>query len=195
MLALTTIFGYSLSFMFGFVGFTNTFSHYIAMFGFGMAAAHFAFTLQAAALRKAANACYAFVPIMAIIGVGLHHKLGTNNLITDALMGLLVADLLLLMSLKPRGLLARAFSIRPLVLIGSFSYSIYLIQFPLQQLVWQWSADAAGWSRSTAFFFVAAFGTVSILILSFGFFQLFERPYLKESADGRSRVALADTNA
>jgi peptidoglycan/LPS O-acetylase OafA/YrhL len=193
-LALTTIFGYIASFAFASVGFDNTFSHFIAMFGFGMAAAHFAFTLQESAWRRAAIICYASVPLLAIVGIGLHHELGSNKLITDALTGLLVAVLLLLMSLKPHSFLARSFSVRPLVFVGSFSYSIYLIHFPLQQLIWQWTADAAGWSRPTSFFFIAGVGTICILILSFGFFQLFERPYLKESADGRSRAALADTN-
>jgi peptidoglycan/LPS O-acetylase OafA/YrhL len=192
-LATTTILGYSSSLLFTRLGMTNTYSHYIAMFGIGMAAAHFAFSLKESALAAARRICYGVFPVLIVIGAGVHRQLGSNKLITDTLLGILVGCVLFLATVAPGEILSRSLSLRPLVWMGSFSYSLYLVHFPMQQLLWQWIAHPAGWSRNVTFFSVATLGTAVILGVGFGFFELFEKPFLTKSADGRRRAALAET--
>lgn len=192
-LGLTSAFGYAASFALGRAGLENTFAHYIAMFGFGMASAHLAFKLRNRDARSAALLGAAALPALALLGVKFHHRYGSDKLVTDAIMGLAVACILLLATIRPSGMLSRLLSLRPLVWIGSFSYSIYLIHFPLQQLFWQSLVSPLGLSRPASFAIVATVGTVVIVALAHGFFLLVEKPCLKTSGDGRRRAALAET--
>jgi peptidoglycan/LPS O-acetylase OafA/YrhL len=181
-LALTSLSGYLASYLFSLLGFENTYTHYIVMFGFGMGAAHFAFRWLPSKQNTAVLMCYLSFPALAFAGVALHHWCGSNKLVIDSVVGLLVANTLLVATIKPNGLAVRLLSARILVFVGSFSYSLYLIHSPLQQLLWQLIAEPRGWSRLVTFVVMATAGTASIVVMAFGFFCLFERPYLGRRA-------------
>jgi peptidoglycan/LPS O-acetylase OafA/YrhL len=191
-ISLTSALGFALSFLFANLGMQSTYSHYIVMFGFGMAAAHFAFRWKASGQALMVKVCYALIPVTLVAGVGFHHQLGSNKLVTDTLVGLLVAICLILASTRPAGWIARSLSIKPLAWIGSFSYSLYLVHVPLQQIIWQLTAHPAGWSRLTSFLFISTVGTAVILLVAWAFFWAFERPFLQGSTDGSRRVVIAD---
>lgn len=192
MLALTTTLGFASSAVFGLIGFHDTFSHYIVMFGFGMCAAHYAFGLKKNEVGRVVRSCYTLIPCFLLGAVGLHHQLGSAKLLTDTLIGLLTASCLTLSTLRPNALLARSFSIKPLVWLGSFSYSLYLVHFTIQQLFWQFVTYPAGWSRLNSFFFISVIGTGVIIIFGYGFFLLFEKPNMGKSKDGRLDAKLAE---
>ena len=179
-LAFTSILGYSASFLFSYRGLYTSYAHYIALFGFGMAAAHFGFKLQASAIRKAVVACQLSLPLILLIGLGAHREFGSSKVLTDSLVGFFVANILVVATISPFGALAKSLSFKPLALIGTASYSLYLIHSPLQQLLWQTIAGPFGWSKPATFVLMSTAGTAIILVATAGFFYVFERPYLKK---------------
>ena len=77
----------------------------------------------------------------------------------------------------PRNPLARFCAWRPIAWVGSFSYSLYLIHFPVQQLIWQDLVRPLGWSKVATFWVMATAGTALIVLISWGFYLVFERPF------------------
>lgn len=193
MLSATSILGYTASMALGKAGFDNTFAHFMVIFGLGMAAAHFAFRTREGSGNRVATICGLTLPLAGVAGILYHHRFGSDKVVTDTLMGLAVACTLLLATVSPTGILCRTLSFRPLVWIGSFSYSLYLVHFPLQQVLWQTVIVPLGLPRSVAFIIVATCGTCLILAASRGFFLLVEKPCMAESRDGRQRAVLAET--
>lgn len=80
----------------------------------------------------------------------------------------------------PRNPLARLCAWRPIAWVGSFSYSLYLIHFPVQQLIWQDLVRPLGLSKEVTFAIMATLGTVLIVLFSYAFYLLFERPFTTE---------------
>jgi peptidoglycan/LPS O-acetylase OafA/YrhL len=178
-LAFTSVLGYSASLFLSYRGLENSYAHYIAMFGFGMAAADVGFRLRASAKRKAVWVCYLALPAILFIGLGAHRELGSSKLVTDGLVGVFVGAILMIATMVPSGAMAKSFSLRPLPSIGTVSYSLYLIHFPLQQLLWQTIVRPFGWSKPATFVLMSTIGTAVILVGASGFFYLFERPCLR----------------
>jgi peptidoglycan/LPS O-acetylase OafA/YrhL len=185
LLAFTSFVAFSSSVFFGRLGFPDTYAHYLSMFGFGMVAAHVAFTLTPERQQTATKICYTMISGMPILAVVLHHQLGSNKYITDTLVGALTASALTLAALKREGLLARALSLNPLTRIGSFSYSLYLVHFPLLLLIWQLTVGATHLPKLANFLFMSTVGTALIVPLAYCFFLLFERPLLRENPAGK----------
>jgi peptidoglycan/LPS O-acetylase OafA/YrhL len=76
------------------------------------------------------------------------------------------------------GLLRRALSWRPLVLVGGFSYSLYLVHAPLLQVVWQYALHPLGLGASPTFVLLAVVGVPVVVGASYLFFLAFESPFL-----------------
>lgn len=102
---------------------------------------------------------------------------------TDWVIGSSSAALIASMAASPRSLLTRIASLPPLVWIGTFSYSIYLIHAPLLQVVWQYLLRPLRQSDTTTFILLAIPGTLVILALSYLFYLPFERPFVKRKPD------------
>jgi peptidoglycan/LPS O-acetylase OafA/YrhL len=191
LVAFTSVMAFSISVFLGRLGFPDTYSHYLSMFGFGMAAAHVAFTTTRQGRVTAIRICYAAMPVLLILCVALHHQLGSNKYVTDTLVGALTACILALATLKRDGLLSRALSVRPLVRTGVFSYSLYLVHFPLLLLIWQFTVGAMHTAKLFNFLCMSTLGTALVVLVSYGFFRAFERPLLRESPEGKEREQLA----
>jgi peptidoglycan/LPS O-acetylase OafA/YrhL len=84
--------------------------------------------------------------------------------------------------------LARMLGWRPLVFLGGFSYSLYLIHAPLLQLVWQYELAPLELGTSATFLLLAFVGVPVILVASYVFFLAFERPFLSKAH--RARLGL-----
>ena len=67
---------------------------------------------------------------------------------------------------------------RPLVLVGTFGYSLYLIHAPLLQVLWQYALPPLHLSPFATFAWLATWGTVIILAVSYLFFLTCEKPFM-----------------
>lgn len=101
--------------------------------------------------------------------------------ITEIIYGLLGASALILCAHRPRNLLARIAGSKPLARIGLFSYSLYLIHFPLLYLLWQHVVLPLHLSTTATCLVMATAGVGLILVFSYGFYLLFERPFLNRA--------------
>jgi len=99
-------------------------------------------------------------------------------LLCEPLVGIFSAALLVTLSISPRSLLRNCVQWKPIVFVGTFSYSLYLIHAPLIQLIWQYALKPAHLGPVTVFFLLLSVGSVIILGISYGFFILCERPFL-----------------
>jgi GT2 family glycosyltransferase/peptidoglycan/LPS O-acetylase OafA/YrhL len=77
------------------------------------------------------------------------------------------------------GALRRVLSWHPLVVVGGFSYSLYLIHAPLLQVVWQYGLRPLGLDASETFVLLALVGVPAVVAGSYLFFLAFERPFLR----------------
>jgi peptidoglycan/LPS O-acetylase OafA/YrhL len=102
--------------------------------------------------------------------------------VTEIVYGLLGASALIICAHRPRNPLARIAGSRPLARIGLFSYSLYLIHFPLLYLLWQHVALPLHLGRTATYLLMATAGVALILAASFVFYLVFERPFLSQSA-------------
>jgi peptidoglycan/LPS O-acetylase OafA/YrhL len=154
---------------------------YLFVFALGMLAAHLAF---AKAERTAAEVRRLFgwgclsIAMGGIMGLALHHLLGTNKTVTDFSVGIVMFGVLLLCALRPSNGLPKALSSGALVTLGAFSYSVYLIHMPLQQIFWQYAIAPLKLSPPLSFLFTVVFGTPLVVGVAYGFFRICERPFM-----------------
>ena len=92
--------------------------------------------------------------------------------------GLACMALLIAVGRSPQGKIRAALSWRPLVFIGGFSYSIYLIHAPLIQLFWQYVLHPLRLSETATFLLLELVGTPLFVAVAYGFYWYCERPYL-----------------
>jgi peptidoglycan/LPS O-acetylase OafA/YrhL len=74
-----------------------------------------------------------------------------------------------------------ALSWKPLVFIGTFSYSVYLIHAPLLQILWQYVLRPAHVGRSAMFVALMIPGALVVLAASNLFFRILEEPFMGQS--------------
>lgn len=91
----------------------------------------------------------------------------------DALVGLLAVALL-----HARLLRRVLLEWRPLVWIGGFSYSLYLIHAPLLQLLWQYGVAPQRWTPSMSYVVLLMLGVPLIVLAAWGFHLVAERPFM-----------------
>ena len=107
--------------------------------------------------------------------------------LADAAWGVLFAGLLLAAS-RPGSLAHRLLSARPIVALGIFSYSVYLIHLPLVMAL-----GAASERRHFSNAAQAAFELLGVaplmLLLGYVFHRLFERPFMNVSRTGKPKVS------
>ena len=95
----------------------------------------------------------------------------------DILAGV-AAFALLLAASQERGWLQRLLSRRPLVWVGTFSYSVYLLHAPLLQVIWQYLLYPLHLGSIATFSLLVCLGTPLIVGLCYLFFLACERPFL-----------------
>jgi peptidoglycan/LPS O-acetylase OafA/YrhL len=97
----------------------------------------------------------------------------------DIVVGAAMSMLLVHCQMHPQSLATRLLSLRALVFIGGFSYSIYLMHFPFQALVWTRLVMPLGLDVETSFGIFLLLGFPLVLALCWVFFVAFERPVLR----------------
>jgi peptidoglycan/LPS O-acetylase OafA/YrhL len=107
----------------------------------------------------------------------------------DPFAGAACACLLVLCARNKRGIWRGALSSRPLVWVGGFSYSLYLIHAPLLQVVWQYGAALFA-GRIGRFLVTALAGVPLIVAASWVFYRYCEEPYLRKTATSSEKKRL-----
>jgi peptidoglycan/LPS O-acetylase OafA/YrhL len=164
-------------------GFDDQKPHYLFIFTLGVFAAQLSFGRErAVASRSLLNSLRAFVLIGAM-GSGVAHKFVPwgGKEVVDFFVGIATVSLLLILALYPSDFLQRIFGSKLLVVLGAMSYSLYLIHLPIQQLLWQYLVQPLNLSREVNFTLIATAGTAVCIAASYGFFLLFEKPFMNHT--------------
>lgn len=94
--------------------------------------------------------------------------------------GLAFASLLICFTQSPA--LRRPLEWAPLVAVGGFSYTVYLIHAPLLQLIWQFAVKPLAIADTSAFLLLCLAGIPLIVGASFLFFLIAEKPFITKTA-------------
>jgi len=73
---------------------------------------------------------------------------------------------------------------KPLVLIGGFSYSLYLVHAPLIEIVWKYAVVPQRLAEVPSFGLLCLWSLPLIFCVSYAFYLLFERPFLTKKVGG-----------
>ena len=98
--------------------------------------------------------------------------------IRDVIVGLWASSFLVLTSRQTDAWHHRLLSFKPLVFVGTFAYSIYLIHAPLLQLLWQYAFPCLA-LHPTRMLLALLLSLPFIVGASYLFYLLFERPFLR----------------
>ena len=162
--------------------------HYLGLFAMGVVAAY---TVRSRAaifvkLRSlpiwsgAAGASFAAVALaVAYFGWDTTHH---NIAPFDVGVGLFACALLVASSLKETSPSRRLLEWRPLVVLGTFSYSFYLVHAPLLQILWQYLLQPLGVGHEFTFLFLMSGGLGLVIAATYAFFVVFEKPFLGHRA-------------
>jgi peptidoglycan/LPS O-acetylase OafA/YrhL len=152
--------------------------HYLGLFCLGMLAASLARAPGRFPWRLTSLVGVALVTALVWIGWGL--KLSAPRaVVLDVLVGLTTLSVLVMLAAHPAGALHRLLSVSPLARIGVFSYSLYLVHAPLQQLLWQYFLRPLALGEDATYWLLALVGTPLIVGCAYLFFLALERPFLR----------------
>lgn len=197
------LFGYALSLGFHGTRLARANPHYIGLFALGMLAAYVACSARrehAAARSSRLWPIAIVVPLLitaAACYVWGHATASQRFPYLDLPVGVLAAATLVVTTRARSHALTRLLSGRALVFIGTFSYSVYLVHAPLLQLMWQYLLVPLGLTHAQMFAALMSGGALLVLAFSYGFFRLFELPFLRRrgasASDPTPSVAPAAT--
>lgn len=165
--------------------------HYLGLFALGMLTARVAFSASSDAVglkrRIPANliAIATLVPATVLILFWGWRTAIERWPLLDLMVGIGAAGLLLSAARTPEGVVTRMFSVRTLVWIGGFSYSLYLVHAPILQILWQYGLKPLGVASGTMFVVLVTVGIPLAVGLSYLFFLLFERPFMNTTPPTR----------
>jgi peptidoglycan/LPS O-acetylase OafA/YrhL len=161
--------------------------HYIGLFAVGMLGAHLARSADPLYVHLRERVRWEVVAIAAFIVVGVLCRIWGWALAVrrfdylDFPICIFAVALLVHASSSAGRATARSLAWRPLAFIGTFSYSLYLIHAPLLQILWQYVMQPAHLGFVSSFFFLMGPGALLILCVSYGFFKLFEEPFMRQA--------------
>lgn len=164
-----------------YIGSEKLYIWYFGLFVLGMVGARWAFDprmLRPNPLAMTGLAAFAF--IAAILSIGWTKQLAGR----DLFMGIAVASALIAGSVRPEMLWIRYLGAKPLVSLGAFSYSLYLMHHPvLQWLVHLQPAWVNTPTRQVAYLLVLLPVT---LFACFIFYRAFEKPFINRGKSAKS---------
>lgn len=159
---------------------------YLALFTLGIVSAHYSYRPH---LKKGTHPYLALVLAWpALIVCCMACADNAPIYVRDAWLGLGIASLFYAWSVRPSFRLARAFSWPPLVALGGFSYSLYLMHHPVEQVVFvlrPWFIQGEG----LALGYLLVVGLPVILASCYLFSHLFEQPFISRKRVPRETVA------
>ena len=96
----------------------------------------------------------------------------------DLLAGMWAVCLLITVSLPRPSFIRKGLVSKPLVFVGTFSYSLYLVHGPVQQVVWQYIIKPLGYNNGVSIALLASIGSVIAISFAFAFFLICEQPFM-----------------
>jgi len=186
---------------------------YIVLFTFGMIASDVAFSPNryAVSIRNYYKNISTATILMTFIGSMVLYKIlpaiidrilpssAADEFILqefkDVLFGLMAAYFLLICVVPTKSAanskwVVRALNWKPLIFIGMFSYSLYLIHPPILKLLSKYALALINVSIFSKSCLLVCFGIPIILGIAYLFFLLFERPFLILAAKNRAKTEI-----
>jgi len=163
---------------------------FIGLFSLGMLGACICFENQPA-LKKLKELPWRFIVlglllvVFALAKLKLWHHSAIPITWTDYAVGLMSASAIVLINNTPGSLLHKVFSWRPLVFLGTFSYSIYLIHLPVLQFYWQYLRPLIPAGPIVKYLVTSTGGVALIVAVAYLFFLAFERPFLNSRSSAK----------
>jgi peptidoglycan/LPS O-acetylase OafA/YrhL len=100
-----------------------------------------------------------------------------GNFVLPMVYGLSFGSLVAFAGCQQRGILVRLLTWKPLVWLGTISYSVYLIHGSVFQLIALWVSNTSASVHEREFLFMIL-GPMTVVFFSCFFFKLFERPFM-----------------
>jgi peptidoglycan/LPS O-acetylase OafA/YrhL len=181
------VLGYALRFGFEGTRLVRAAPHFIGMFALGMLAAYLARSLEPRYARWRERISWPLIAgaglaVAAMLTVywGVEVSEGRFHYL-DLPIGIMACALLVDSSQRQPSAVTRAFSFRPLVFIGAFSYSLYLVHAPVLQLLWLYVLKPLELDLSVMFALLMTAGLAIVLGVAYLFYRAFEAPFLHAS--------------
>ena len=119
--------------------------------------------------------------------------------VKDVFVGIFSAFFLIICAVAPQSKrsfwIVEALNWRPLVFVGTFSYSLYLIHPPLLQLLSKYIIEPIQLDQFRNSCLLIVIGPPVVLFLSYLFFLVFEKPFLNSQKKKKETVAETEINA
>ncbi|OQX69118.1 MAG: hypothetical protein B6A08_06465 [Sorangiineae bacterium NIC37A_2] len=166
--------------------------HYIGIFALGVVAAYVSYSKDPVFERIRSFRHFGLVAALALgltlgaIPVLSPNFQNTDYPLYDGGIGIFAFSALVLTSTRPNSLLTKFFALPPLVWLGTFSYSLYLMHAPILQILWQYAAMPLGLDNEATFVALMTLGLGVTIAASYGFFRVFERPFMSTVAKARA---------
>ena len=158
--------------------------HYVGLFTLGMLSAEISFSKQSNFVLLRQKLPWRILALSAIaIALVIYDKLinsGSVWVIADLIAGIGASCLLVFASSTRNRLFNDALAWKPLVFIGGFAYSLYLIHAPLLQIISQYLLTPLGLAPWIELLVLCFVGAPIVTGCSYLFFLLFERPFLSK---------------
>jgi len=160
-------------------------AHYLALFTFGMLGSTFSFSVMPAVTQYRTSISWKRVSLtlfflLVLVCTYLSGRVSQYIIYVDLLVGLCAATFIVAMSCDAKNLLHRILKWKPIVFVGTFSYSLYLLHMPLLQVVWQFVLLPLHMSNLEKFFLLCLCGGPLVVFVSYLFFLAFEKPFISK---------------
>ncbi len=150
---------------------------YFTLFALGMAGAHLAY--RPSLSRGQMPEIALVTSLLALGGCAWACSARQPIYVCDAFVGVAVASIIYAGAVAPHGKVVRALSWKPIVALGGFSYSLYLMHHPILQLLY--SIRPASVADSPAIFWYLLALMPIVLMVSKLFSLAFEKPFMHSS--------------
>ncbi len=156
---------------------------FLGLFAFGMLAAKVSFAPTAGLARFRRKfpwgaALAVFTPLL-LLPAALWYGKYQYHYLVDYGVGLWGFTLLVCIQRRRPAWLCRFLSFPPLVFVGTFAYSIYLMHVPVLQLLLVYGNGRLGLAGPELLALMAVVGLPLVLALSYLFYWYFERPFVR----------------
>lgn len=152
-------------------------AQFLGLFVLGMLAASICYGQEAMWYRiRKAPWCIISI-LLGLLFLRCIRHWGNSGLPNDMVMGLLGGSVLIA-ACNSTNIFARILDWKPLVAVGSYSYSLYLTHAPFIQLIWQYGIHPLHQSRTVEFILLAVLGMPIIIAVAYIFYLFCEKPFM-----------------